>query len=73
MLLRNPHRRTKRNHGIQDRQLMMFVLTLLFIDLILLCTHILLEGIGKFHVNLIPSKEQSSTTEGVSSITYNFM
>ena len=63
ILHRNPY---KKKSGIQDRHLVLFVLTLLLSNIIILCLHVLLEGVvNKFAVTTVPNKERPVRIEGV--------
>lgn len=67
--LRNPQG-LKKKTVIQDWHLMLFVFMLFLCNMILLCLHVLLEGIvTKFNVATIPSKERPFSIEGVSPYT----
>ena len=57
----------KTKNGIQDWHLMMFVFTLILVDVIVLTFYTLLEGlVDNFGVLRVPSEENLSSVSGVS-------
>ena len=56
----------KKKIAIQDRHLMMFVLAMVLVDVIILSSYTLLEGVvDKFGVLRVPNREKLSAVSGV--------